>query len=145
MRVQLTFRSGAQVVVDAEDIEVVSDGPNQRISAIRYKRPSHGNLLLGVVPADVVAAVALETPGSAAAVPAPDPRIRLSGDEDCGVELKCRDCSNDGGALAYLKPYPEYLAGSYFHDGVPIFDDIADFLAVGDAHIREKHGREASG
>ncbi len=61
MRVQLTFRSGAQVVVDVEKLQVTHDGPAKAISAIQWNDATAGNRLLGLVPSDVVAVVEIES------------------------------------------------------------------------------------
>lgn len=65
-------------------------------------------------------------------------RIRLAGDEDCGVGLKCRDCWDGGRPLAYLRPHPGDTA--YTNDEkVAVVDATVDLLAVGRAHLDEHH------
>lgn len=65
-------------------------------------------------------------------------RIRLVGDEDCGVGLECRDCWDGGRPLAYLRPNPEDTA--YTNDAkVTLVDTAALLLVVGRAHLDQHH------
>ncbi len=71
-------------------------------------------------------------------------RLRLVGDEDCGVGLECRDCWDGGRPLAYLRSYPGDT--TYQHDPkVSVVDDLAALLAVGrghlDGHLRDTPAR----
>lgn len=65
-------------------------------------------------------------------------RIRLAGDEDCGVGLECRDCWDGGRPLAYLRAWPNDPA--YADDAkVTVVDGTVDLLAAGRAHLDEHH------
>jgi len=59
-------------------------------------------------------------------------RIRLVGDEDCGVGLQCLDCDDGGRPLGYL--------GDPFKDDLVTFvTSVPELLAVGRRHLDEKH------
>jgi hypothetical protein len=63
-------------------------------------------------------------------------RLRLVGDEDCGVGIQCDDCWDGGRPLGY------YVGIARYYDDDPkvtVVDSIADLLAVGRAHLDEKH------
>ena len=62
-------------------------------------------------------------------------RIRLVGDEDCGVGLECLDCWDGGRPLAYLPGI-----GAYYDDLlVAVVDNVPDLLTAGRRHLDEKH------
>jgi hypothetical protein len=63
------MRSGAQLVVDVERLQVTHDGPNKQISRIAWSDTDGGNRLLGLVPTEVVAVVELDAP------PPPPPHL----------------------------------------------------------------------
>lgn len=60
MRVQITFRSGTQIVVDVDAIQVTYNGPTGQISRIQWNNADGGNRPLGIVTAEVVAVVELD-------------------------------------------------------------------------------------
>lgn len=60
MRVQITFRSGAQITVDVDKLQVTHDGPSKAITGIKWSDVTFGDRLLGIVPTDVVAVVELD-------------------------------------------------------------------------------------
>lgn len=65
-------------------------------------------------------------------------RIRLIGDEECGVGLDCLDCWDGGRPLAYL-------GDGYEHDEkVSNVDSMVGLLLVGRAHLDEHHHSEDS-
>jgi hypothetical protein len=67
-------------------------------------------------------------------------RYRLSGDEDCGVGIECRDHFDGGRPLAYYdsssskSPYAEDPAVQYV-------STIAGLLSAAEVHEHEKHGQ----
>lgn len=67
-----------------------------------------------------------------------DGRFYLSGDENCGVSLHCRDCWDGGRPLAY---YDSVTTSPPYTDG-PLVENvttIAGLLAVPRRHDREAH------
>jgi hypothetical protein len=74
VRVQITLKSGAQVVVDVDRMDVGYDGPGDRIASLRWRHDrGGGDLLGGVVRSEIAAVVLLAAP---APVP-PDIEIEL--------------------------------------------------------------------
>jgi hypothetical protein len=59
-------------------------------------------------------------------------RIRLVGDEGCGVGIHCRDCEDGGRPLGYL-------GDPYADDAVIFVKTVPDLLAVGRRHREERH------
>lgn len=59
-------------------------------------------------------------------------RLRLLGDEDCGVGIHCRDCHEGG------RPYG-YLGDPYADDAVTFVTTVPELLAVGRRHLDERH------
>lgn len=65
-------------------------------------------------------------------------RFYLSGDENCGVSLYCRDCWDGGRPLAYYDPH-----GSSPYTGDALVENvttISQLLNVATRHTREVHG-----
>lgn len=61
-------------------------------------------------------------------------RIRLTGDDDGGVQLSCRECGYTGLVLAYLGWHnPRYSTS------VARVESVADLLTVGERHVVEHH------
>lgn len=61
--------------------------------------------------------------------------MRLSGDEDCGVELVCQRC--DQPPIAYYLPYPGCPAP--YGGEVAIVDSIADLVLAAVTHRTSMH------
>jgi hypothetical protein len=65
-------------------------------------------------------------------------RIRLVGDEDCGVGLECLDHFDGGRPLAYLGSIGAPTV--YGHEPlVATVTTVVDLLAVGRKHLDERH------
>ena len=65
-------------------------------------------------------------------------RLRLVGDEDCGVTMECKDCNN-GQPLAWLRPDPEYYPAFYDDYYIPTVDSINELLTYGLSHLDKHH------
>lgn len=66
-------------------------------------------------------------------------RFYLSGDEDCGVSLYCRDCWDGGRPIAY---YDSTRANPPYWDDerVENVTTISQLVTVAQRHDREVHG-----
>lgn len=70
MRVQITLKSGTQIVVNVDRFALAYDGPNDRITGVNWKHdPAGGDLLSGIVRSEIAAAVLLDAPPPHAATP----------------------------------------------------------------------------
>jgi hypothetical protein len=67
-----------------------------------------------------------------------DDKMRLEGDEDCGVGIHCRTCNTGGAPIAYYaglnQPYPTTTEP----DTTPV-DTITALLEAGEAHASQHH------
>lgn len=62
-------------------------------------------------------------------------RIRLVGDEDCGVGIECLDCPDGGRPLGYLGD-----GYGWANDiKVTVVTSVPGLLAVGRQHLDERH------
>jgi hypothetical protein len=67
-----------------------------------------------------------------------DGLFRLSGDEDCGVGLDCRECDRGGAPVAYYLG----ISDAYANDAdVEVVETIAGLTAAAEWHAHEVHGR----
>jgi len=68
-------------------------------------------------------------------------RIRLAGDEDCGVSLTCGydECWDGGLPLAYLIPYSGYRVSYDDDPKVVVVQTVPALLAVARNHLDKLH------
>ncbi|MEV4454405.1 hypothetical protein [Microbispora sp. NPDC049633] len=68
-------------------------------------------------------------------------RYRLSGDEDCGVDVQCRNCNTDGSSFAY---YDGGLGPSTNPD-VPSVKTLPELVVLVAAHELTYHTEGGKG